>query len=144
MSNPSSITHAVFNGLPEEKDGDRKIILFCESKDLKFLDEKLWTLIPESFLPHSLETSQPGEIYLTSALSPPESLFDSDKSTSSQPIIFYLSQESLSTAFFEILKAHKIQEIHHLVGRNSSYREFCRTLFREYKKNGITVDYQSL
>ena len=128
-----------------------KIIIIADSTDLKNLDDKLWTLIPESFLPHSMEPLEPLEFVETSTLTRKTKL-SLEIDLVSDPLkirieenlfttVIYLSGHSVPEFFFASIKspnATKTFHVHHIVGKNTEYREFCRTLFREYKKNGIS------
>ncbi len=168
---PKNNTSVYFHGLPEssfpehsekdfiatvialtqklyEKNPSQKIGILCDAEELNQWDEWLWSVIPESFLPHSLsgfsEKETPAVIYLTSEFQN----FTNTESNNFPDILIYLKKSpdlALHNSYdsYDSYDSPALPfEVHHVVGRNPEYREYCRTLFREYKKNGIKIVYQ--
>ncbi len=119
----------VYQGHPESH-----LVVLSNPEDLHRLDEWLWTMIPESFLPHSIEgetTTTKTHPAIIDLIASPQTLSTEDNPST---ILINLSNQTLSNA--QMAPYHNI---HMIVGKSPEYREFCRSLFRAYKKNGIPL-----
>ncbi len=115
------------------------LVVLSKPENLHRLDEWLWTLIPESFLPHSINPENGSEKKHPAIID----LLASPKIPSVEPgtlsILINLSDEPLSNE-----SIHSYRKIHMIVGKTPEYREFCRSLFRAYKKNGIPLSSEAI
>ncbi|NDH68660.1 MAG: hypothetical protein EBY22_12310 [Gammaproteobacteria bacterium] len=138
-----------------EQNPHKKIALLCDPEDLNNLDEWLWTASPESFLPHSFSGFKTTENlekdhknYLICLTSDPKIFSQSENMPDILIQLTHPKNEPIFNLDNSISPSHgsleKTIEIHHIVGKNPEYREYCRTLFREYKKNGIKISYQEI
>ena len=113
-----------------KKHRDQHLIVLCNPEDLEKLDDFLWTLIPESFLPHQAENA----IFPTVT-----TIIDVTSEVQKIPL-----EQNIPNILINLSKnmpqdLHSFAETHLIVGKSPEYRDFCRTLFREYKKNGIPL-----
>jgi DNA polymerase IIIc chi subunit len=148
-----------------EKNSNKKIALLCDPEDLNNLDKWLWTASPESFLPHSFSgfkipenldradkakklSLQNYSNYLIYLTSDPKVFYQPQNMPDILIQLIHPKNEPIFNLDNPISLSHdpleKTIEIHHIVGKNAEYREYCRTLFREYKKNGIKISYQEI
>jgi DNA polymerase IIIc chi subunit len=108
------------------------LIVLCNPEDLRFFDDRFWNFIPQSFLPHQVNSIIPSEGMIDLLSSPKEI-----------PIETHIPNVLMNFSNFPILPNHpafnSLLAMHIIVGKDSQYREFCRTLFREYKKHGIQI-----
>ncbi len=112
------------------------LILLCDPEDLSLFDDFLWTLIPESFLPHQTEDHK-------ASLSLP-TVIDLISKPENIPLERDIPNILINVSQILPSSIHTFSEIHQLVGKNTAYREFCRTLFRDYKKNGIPIQSEAI